>query len=78
MGSNLILLQEHTQYVIKGKIVLSVGEALCKYFLCPQFVKLGLNWLFILFVVLTMSWQCPSNIRGLSSSLEIFILLSLP
>ena len=59
-----------------GKVVLSVGAALCKSFFCPRLV-LGLSS-FVLFVVLTMSLYYPSYVPGLSSSLNIFLMLSLP
>ena len=62
-----------------GKIVLSVGAALRKSFFWPRLV-LGFVLIcpFSLFVVFTMSLWCPSYVPGLSSTLNIILMLSLP
>ena len=70
MFSSILSYDECQFYKILGKIVLSVGAALCKSFFCPWLV-LGLSFL---------SFCCLYNVfvMPLSSSLNIFLMLSLP
>ena len=60
-----------------SKVLLPVF--LRKSFFCPGFVQ-GLSWVYpyCLFCVLTMSLWWPSYVLRLSSSLKIFLMLSLP
>ena len=62
-----------------GKVVLSVGAALFKSFFYPRLV-LGLSSLVLFLFLLSLQCLCinPSYVPGLSSSLNIFFMLSLP